>query len=91
MISAHDLWQEHRVTFLLLGWLYLYPLASVTVYVQDVAWFIRHHYGFVTMLNTAGYVRLDPMNPESYRADCVGMVTFLLLLFCYSFVVRVSK
>jgi hypothetical protein len=65
LLSAHTLVQEHRATFVILSILYLYPLASVTLFVDDVLWFARHHYAFYSMLLEAGYIRVDPFEPHS--------------------------
>jgi len=34
-----------------------------------VLWFIRHHSAFFDTLKNAGYVRVDPLNPEEWRVD----------------------
>ena len=46
-----------------LAWLHLFPLSAVTLVVHDVKWFLRHHYGFFSLLVQAGYSRVDPFDP----------------------------
>lgn len=63
MISTDSLAEEHEATFHILGLLYVHPLASISLYVRDVGWFMRHHYAFYSLLYSAGYVRVDPFDP----------------------------
>jgi hypothetical protein len=63
ILHASTLSQEHIVCFQILTILYLYPLASIDIFVIDVKWFYRHHYSFITILKNAGYIRVDPFNP----------------------------
>lgn len=66
VLAPRTLQEEHVVAFQLLSLLYLYPLCSVDVFVVDVLWFIRHHYAFVKLLQSAGYMRIDPLNPTEH-------------------------
>lgn len=62
-ISAPSLLEEHLAVFQVLCISYLYPLASITLLVRDVKWFLRQHYAFYSLLRTAGLVRSDPFDP----------------------------
>lgn len=68
ILYAKNLSEEYSVTFQLSSLLYLYPLCSVDIYVVDVLWFMRHHYAFMEVLQQAGYVRDDPLDPREYSA-----------------------
>jgi hypothetical protein len=62
-ISFND---EVLVTFQVIGLLYLFPLASVDIYVRDDMWFTRQHYLFLTMLKESGYIRYDRYDPTTF-------------------------
>lgn len=47
----------------ILSLLFLFPMASVDLYVEDIVWYYRHHYSFTTLLRNSGYMRYDPMDP----------------------------
>ena len=66
LLSAHNLQDEYLATLQMLGLIYLFPLATIDIYVADVLWFMRHHYGFFSMLRQAGYVRADPFVPDDF-------------------------
>jgi hypothetical protein len=67
MLVARTLNEEYTVLFQLLTLLYLFPLCAVDIYVTDVLWFIRHHYAAVEVLQQAGYVRADPLDPTEWE------------------------
>ena len=59
---------------------YLFPLASIDLYVEDPLWFRRHHYPFLNILKEGGLVREDPFVPRrSTPTDSVGF-SFLRIL-----------
>lgn len=60
LYGSPTLVDEKLLNFQLLCILYLYPLASIDVYVADVAWYQRQHYLFYSLLRKAGYIRHDP-------------------------------
>ena len=66
VLAPTGLITEHLALLQLATILRILPLASVTLYVTDVFWFIRHHYSAFTTLRKAGYIRHDPMNPVSF-------------------------
>jgi hypothetical protein len=71
VVFVRNLEDEHKATLQCLALLYLFPLASIDVYVIDIYWFMRHHYKFYTILKNAGYIRYDPHNPteNKYMSD----------------------
>ena len=66
LLHARTLEEEYTASFQMLALLYVYPLCSIDLYVQDVIWFIRHHYAFFELLQHAGYVRIDPFDPTEF-------------------------
>lgn len=62
ILAPSTLEQEMIVNFQVLAILYLFPLASIDIYVVDPLWYIRHHYKFYSMLKTAGHIRHDPLD-----------------------------
>jgi hypothetical protein len=67
VLVARTLNEEYTVLFQLLTLLYLFPLCAVDIYVSDVLWFMRHHYAAVEVLQQAGYVRADPLDPTEWQ------------------------
>lgn len=63
VIFAKNLEEEHKASLQCLALLYLFPLASIDLFVTDIYWFTRHHYKFYTILKKSGYIRFDPHNP----------------------------
>ena len=47
--------EETSANMQLLALLFMYPMASVDLYVHDVVWYIRHHYPFYLMLKASVY------------------------------------
>jgi len=66
VLYARSLDEEDKLLLQVLALLYLYPLSSVDVYVVDVTWFVRQHYGLFKTLQRAGYIRYDPLHPDEY-------------------------
>jgi hypothetical protein len=50
ILIANSLKEEFEANLMILGLLYLHPLASFDLYVQDVRWYIRQHYQYFSML-----------------------------------------
>lgn len=63
VFTASSLHEEHLSCFQILALLFVFPLASIDLYVQDPLWFIRHHYAFFARMLEAGYVVADPFDP----------------------------
>lgn len=53
ILIAQSLDEEHIAVLQILGLLYVYPLATISLYVTDVKWFFRHHYQFVNILKVS--------------------------------------
>lgn len=66
VLHGNNLQEENTVVLVLITVLFMFPLASIDIYVNDVIWFIRHHYWLIDLLQSSGYVRNDPMNPQEY-------------------------
>jgi len=63
VIFAKNLEDEQKASLQCLALLYLFPLATIDLFVTDIYWFTRHHYKFYTILKKSGYIRFDPHNP----------------------------
>jgi len=63
VLVCSTLVDEELCTLQVLALLYTLPLASIDIYVRDVGWFFRHHYMFVSLLKTGGYLRFDMLDP----------------------------
>lgn len=57
VMKANDLQEETMACLLATTILYLFPLASVDIYVADVRWFNIHHYTFLTVMHGGGAMR----------------------------------
>lgn len=66
IVGATRVEAEVACNLQLLALLFLFPMASVDLYVQDEVWYYRHHYSFVSLLRNAGYIRYDPMDPTEF-------------------------
>ena len=64
LVAQRGVEEERAAVLRLFALLYLYPLASVDVYVVDTFWFVRHHYLAVALLKRAGYLRKDIADPR---------------------------
>lgn len=71
ILRADSLQDEHACNLQILALVYLFPLASVDLYVQDRLWYIRHHYSFFTAMKEAGYIRHDPFDPTDSEAEYI--------------------
>ena len=58
---------EEEVTACLMATIvhYLFPLAAIDIYVADVAWFARHHYPFMNVMNNVGATRTNAFAPNA--------------------------
>ena len=65
IIYTHTLTEENTAILQILSLLYIHPLCTITIYVEDTMWFIRHHYMFYTILVNTGYIHYDIMDPDS--------------------------
>lgn len=54
---------EEKATTCLQILIYLFPLASFEVIVDDLLWFMRENCLFLDYLRQAGYWRFDPFDP----------------------------
>jgi hypothetical protein len=77
LLHARTLEEEYTATFQILAILYVYPMASIDLYVPDPLWFMRHHYPFLRLLQESGYVQFDPLRPDGFveyhaRQRCIG-------------------
>ncbi len=44
---------EIAINFQALCILFLFPMASIDIYVSDVIWYVRHHYNFFQILKVS--------------------------------------
>ena len=65
ILYTHTLSEENTAILQILSLLYIHPLCTITIYVEDILWFIRHHYMFYTILVNAGYIHYDILDPDS--------------------------
>ena len=68
VLRARTFEEEVKSNLQILALLYVFPLASIDLYVPDVKWYIRHHYRFYSMLQNSGYVRVDPIDPAEWSS-----------------------
>ncbi len=62
-IDNYSLQDELLVNYQILSLLYLFPLATIEIIVQDVKWYIRQHYNYFDLLLQSGYISIDPFDP----------------------------
>ena len=66
LLKPMNLEEEKNAVYLVMAISYLFPLASINVYVKDVMWFLRQHYPLLNILKNGGLSRDDPFLPEKH-------------------------
>ena len=66
VLVARGLDEERIAILRAFALLFMYPWASIDIYVRDVRWFLRHHYLAATLLKRGGYLRKDVGNPQDF-------------------------
>ena len=66
VLVARGLDEERIAVLRAFALLFMYPWASIDIYVRDVRWFLRHHYLAATLLKRGGYLRKDVGNPQDF-------------------------
>jgi len=79
VMKANDLKEETMACLLATTILYLFPLASIDIYVSDVRWFNIHHYAFLNIMYEGGGMRYS----RKHNRDTVSQGKSLVQIFSH--------